>query len=191
MQNRVFFPALKSGNNAEMSDNARISRRDWFRLRPVRRVDEPLPGNAMVASPTQPAHSMGQTQEALQPVNLPENHGGIDLAELPPMREMMLSEEQVRQLFADIVSQASEVLLMQRLPHAQSASAPTLSTPEQLSAAQVSLLSGSVPRLQIRYHWQEVNWIDTLERRAEGVRLVRIKHQPAAGLHARNAHRES
>jgi hypothetical protein len=171
-----------------MPENARISRRDWFRLKPVPAVTETPPVNAVAASSSQPLHSMGQAQEGLQPVELPENHGGINLAELPPMRECMLSEEQVRQLFADIVSQASEILLMQRLPNTQRASAPTLSTPEQLRAAQVSLLSGSVPRLQIRYHWQEVNWIDTLERRADGIRLVRIKHLPAtaASSHARS-----
>jgi hypothetical protein len=122
---------------------------------------------------------MGQSQETLQPVAFPENHGRVNLTELPPMCEGLLSVEQVRQLFSDIESLASDVLLMQRLPNAQRATTPGLSTPEQLRAAESTLLSGAIPRVQIRYHWEAVNWIDTLERRDDGIRLVRIKHLPA------------
>jgi hypothetical protein len=150
-----------------------MSRRDWFRLRPHRPdAETPLNSSPVVDR----NHVMGQSQETLRPVALPENHGGIDLTELPTMRESLLSEEQVRQLFSDIELLASDVLLMQRLPNAQRASAPTLNTSEQLHAAQCNLLSGSIPRVQIRYHWEAVNWIDTLERRDNGIRLVRIKH---------------
>ena len=156
-----------------MSENARMSRRDWFRLRPQRsEAETQSDGSSLVDR----KHVMGQSQETLRPVAPPENHGSIDLTELPPMRESLLSEEQVRQLFSDIESLASDILLMQRLPNAQRASAPTLDSLEQLRATQLKLLSGLVPRLQIRYHWQGVNWIDTLERRDDGIRLVRIKH---------------
>ncbi|MFT4558047.1 MAG: hypothetical protein ACI92S_003421, partial [Planctomycetaceae bacterium] len=110
---------------------------------------------------------------------------------LPPMREALLSEEQVRQLFADIESLGSDILLMQRSERSQrataskataskatasKATASKATTAEQLRTAQDSLLSGSVPRVQIRYHWEEANWIDTLEGRDDGVRLVRISH---------------
>lgn len=50
------------------------------------------------------------------------------------------------------------------------------STPEQLRAAEPTLLSGSIRRVQIRYHWEAVNWIDTPEHRGNGIRLVRLKH---------------
>ena len=168
-----------------MSENARMSRRDWFRLRPQRsEAETQSDGSSLVDR----KHVMGQSQETLRPVAIPENHGRMDLTELPPMRESLLSEEQVRQLFSDIESLASEILLMQRLPNAQRATTPELSTTEQLRATQLKLLSGSIPRLQIRYHWQGVNWIDTLERRDDGIRLVRIKHSPAiaASSHMRS-----
>ena len=168
-----------------MSENVRMSRRDWFRLRPQRsEAETPLDNTPVVDR--KPV--MGQSQEALQPVAFPENHGGVSLTELPPMCEGLLSEEQVRQLFSDIESLASAVLLMQRLPNAQRATTPGLSTPEQLRAAETTLLSGSIPRVQIRYHWEAVNWIDTLERREGGIRLVRIKHSPAI---AANSHMRS
>lgn len=52
----------------------------------------------------------------------------------------------------------------------------TATTAEQLRTAQDTLLSGSIPRVQIRYYWQDMNWIDTLERREDGLRLIRIAH---------------
>ena len=160
-----------------MSENVRMSRRDWFRLRPQRSEAETVLDSTPVVN-HKPA--MGHSQEALQPVAFPENHGGVNLTELPPMCEGLLSEEQVRQLFSDIDSLASAVLLMQRLPNAQRATTSGHSTPEQLRAAETTLLSGAIPRVQIRYLWEAVNWIDTLERRENGIRLVRIKHSPAS-----------
>lgn len=160
-----------------MSENARMSRRDWFRLKPHRSEAE-TPSESTPVVNRKPV--MGQSQEALQPVAFPENHGGVNLSELPPMCEGLLSEEQVRQLFSDIESLASAVLLMQRLPNAQRATTPGFSTSQQLHAAQINLLSGLIPRVQIRYHWEAVNWIDTLERRENRIRLVRIKHSPAS-----------
>ena len=122
---------------------------------------------------------MGESPNGLQPIAHPENHDGMNLSELPPMREALLSEEQVHQLFGDIATQATDVLLMQRSARSQRATpsaATTLTSVEQLTTARESLMSGSVPRVQIRYHWQAANWIDTLERREDGVRLVRITH---------------
>ncbi len=168
-----------------MSENVRMSRRDWFRLRPQRsEVETPKVSTSDVDRKA----VIGKSQEMLQPVAFPENHGGVNLTELPPMCEGLLSAEQVRQLFSDIESLASKVLLMQRLPNALRATTPGFSTPEQLRAAESTLLSGAIPRVQVRYHWESVNWIDTLERREDGIRLVRIKHTPpvAAGLHPRS-----
>ncbi|NQV25522.1 MAG: hypothetical protein HQ518_14275 [Rhodopirellula sp.] len=119
---------------------------------------------------------MGEVPNGLQAIAHPVNHDGMDLAELPPMREALLSEDQVRQLFSDIESLASDILLMQRSARSQRAAASKVTTEEQLRMAQDALLSGDVPRVQIRYRWQEANWIDTLERRDDGVRLIRIAH---------------
>lgn len=167
-----------------MADDSKMSRRDWFRLRP-RRPDSDTPTNVTASEslsepPIATEHSMGEAPNGLQPIAQPDNHDGMNLSELPPMREALLSEVQVRQLFSDIEALASDVLLMQRSARSQRATASKATTAEQLRTAQDTLLSGTVPRLQIRYHWQEANWIDTLERRDEGVRLIRIVHDPAA-----------
>lgn len=163
-----------------MSDGNKMSRRDWFRLRP-RRADAEVVANVPPTEITDDSdHSMGDVPHGLQPITHPENHDGMNLADLPPMREAVLSEEQVRQLFSDIESLGSDILLMQRSARSQRATPAKATTAEQLHAAQDSLLSGSVPRVQIRYHWQAANWIDTLERREDGVRLVRITHNKPA-----------
>lgn len=125
-------------------------------------------------------HFMGEAPTGLQAIAHPENHGGMNLAELPPMREALLSEDQVRQLFSDIEALATDVLLMQRSARAPRATASKATTAEQLRTVQDAILSGTVPRVQIRYHWQAANWIDTLERRDDGIRLIRITHDPAA-----------
>jgi len=162
-----------------MPDN-KMSRRDWFRLRPRAAetasqpaITETVPQTEAVA-PT--VNTMGETPHCLQPIAHPENHDGMNLADLPPMREALLSEEQVRQLFNDIESLGSDILLMQRSARSRRASPTTATTAEQLRTAQETLLSGSVPRVQIRYHWEAANWIDTLERKDDGVRLIRIAH---------------
>ncbi len=169
-----------------MADGNKMSRRDWFQLRP-RRVESDTPIDVATSeAPSEPPiatkHFMGEAPNGLQPIAHPENHDGMNLSELPPMREALLSEEQVRQLFSDIEALASDVFLMQRSARSQRATASVATTVEQLRTAQESLLSGTVPRVQIRYHWQAANWIDTLERREDGVRLIRITHDPATFL---------
>lgn len=161
-----------------MGDGDKMSRRNWFRLQPRR-----TPSNETESDDTvnAPSRTMGEAPDRLQAIATPVNHDGMDLFELPSMREALLSGEQVRQLFSDIETLGSDILLMQRSSRAQRASASraTASKPttaEQLRTAQDSLLSGKLPRVQIRYHWQEANWIDTLEVRDDAVRLVRISH---------------
>jgi len=167
-----------------MTDDIKMSRRDWFRLRPRRVEPSTQPELTANESPGEPpiatVHSMGEARNGLQPIAHPENHDGMNMAELPSMREAMLSEDQVRQLFVDIEALATDVLLMQRSARSQRATASRATTAEQLRAVQDTLLSGTIPRVQIRYHWQAANWIDTLERRENGVRLIRITHDPSA-----------
>ncbi len=154
-----------------MTESNKMTRREWFRLRPQRTESENA-GNRQ-------DHLVGEESRALQPIEEPVNHDGMDLSELPPMREASLSEEEVRQLFSDIQALGEDILLMQRSARSQRASASRATTADQLRTALETLLSGAVPRVQIRYKWEDSNWIDTLERREADVRLIRIAHNPA------------
>jgi len=153
-----------------MTSEHKMSRREWFRLRPVRSKSEKKSGSS--------TPSVGDELPALQAVAHPVNHDGMDLSELPPMREALLAEVQVRELFSDIAVLGSNILLMQKSARSPRATVAKATTEEQLRIAQASLLSGAISRLQIRYHWQEQNWIDTLEGRKNGFRLIRIAHKP-------------
>jgi hypothetical protein len=152
-----------------MDNERKISRRDWFRLSKLH-VDP-------AANQARLRQSIGNQSPDLQAVPHPVNHDGMDLSELPPMCEAILTADQVQQLISDIQALASNVLLMQRSPSCKTASASRATTTEQLRNARDALLEGSVPRVQIRYQWQETHWIDTLENRSGKYRLVRIAHR--------------
>lgn len=158
-----------------MAESAKLSRRDWFRLRVPhqnRMLDkkgEPHSGDS--AEKTIQSNSAG-----LKPIEHPPNHDGLDLSELPPMREATLSVEEVNALFDDIAQLGSDVLLMQRMTGAQRADASKADTKTKLDVAKSSLLSGKISRLQVRYHWQDQQWIDTLKREIDGFHIVRIAH---------------
>ena len=157
-----FFCRLLLSRNKTMSTDKRMSRRDWFRLKTPA-------ANRMLGQQTR---STTNNQE-LQPIELPPNHDGMDLSELPPMREALLSCDQIGVLFGDIASQASDIQLMQR--RARSAT-PAKDGRDQLELAHNAILDGSVGKIQIRYRWQDSLWIDTLERKDDVFRLVRIVH---------------
>lgn len=167
-----------------MSDSSKMSRRDWFRLVPRHSETETTTDVVKNESAKLAAHTMGAAAEGLQAIPHPENHDGMDLAQLPPMREAILTDEQVRQLFADIEAFASDILLTQRLVGSVRASVSSARTAEQLLNAERSLLSHAIPRMQIRYHWQASHWIDTLEWGVSGIRLVRINHDPRSFANA-------
>ena len=112
----------------------------------------------------------------LKPIAHPPNHDGLDLSELPPMREATLSVEEVNTLFDDIAQLGADVLLMQRTKGVQRADASKADTKTKLGLAKSSLLSGEIQRLQIRYRWQDQQWIDTLKRETDGFHIVRIAH---------------
>ena len=151
-----------------MKDDQTISRRDWFRLSKPQSQASPQSNSK--------SNSLGESPRGMRDIEQPVNHDGMDLSELPPMREALLSEDDVRQLFSDIAALGSQILLMQRPSGASRASASKFTTADQLKAAQDSLLSGAIPRLQIRYHWKSQNWIDTLQRREAAIHLIRIAH---------------
>lgn len=142
----------------------KMSRRDWFRLR-VSRENRTLGHD-----------SSTDCQSGLKPIEHPPNHDGLDLNQLPPMREAVLSAEQVIALFADVGGFATDILLMQQSSATSKANASRLNSVDQLNLAKTALLSGEIKRVQIRYHWQNTHWIDTLKRDQNGFKLVRIAH---------------
>lgn len=160
-----------------MTDTGKISRRDWFRLQLPKSHSQAEKTQRVQKKQNSSEEAMGQTKPGLKPIAHPVNHDGLDLSELPPMREAILSEEEILQLFADIEAFGSDVLLMQRSTPSARATASRATSSESLQVAQEALISKSLSRLQIRYHWQNTAWIDTLESRPEGFRLVRISHQ--------------
>ena len=145
--------------------NLNPTRRDWFRLR--------LPRENRMLGESNNSTTHGH---AMQSIAHPPNHDGMDMAQLPPMREALLNDEQIAELFADIGILASEVQLMQRQRGSDRATAAAAKTTEQLEFAKTALLSGTVPRVQIRYRWQNALWIDTLTSSEAGVKLIRIQH---------------
>ena len=164
------------------AEDNKMNRRDWFRLSSHRSDSQ----NASTSTPTGPhtnekpvarKPAIGTNAAGLQPVEHPVNHDGMDLAKLPPMREAMLNHEEVQQLFSDISALGTNVLLMQRSAQSPRATASKATSNEQLRTARESLLSGTIPRVQIRYHWQAANWIDTLTRKNDGFNLIRIVHR--------------
>lgn len=62
-----------------MSESPKLSRREWFRLGQPHQ-------NVLLEDGAQTTQ-----QEVLKPVEHPPNHDGMNLAELPPMREALLS----------------------------------------------------------------------------------------------------
>ena len=142
--------------------------RDWYRLHRSRTGERLEPGRK--------GATIGKAAVGLKPITEPVNHDGMDLSILPPMREALISQDDVRRLFADIEASASDVLLMQRSCSARRATASRAISASQLEVAMDSLLEGVVSRLQIRYRWRATDWIDTLETQESGYRLIRIAH---------------
>ena len=140
----------------------KMSRREWFRLR------SPHQNQMLSESPA------SVEAETLTPIEHPPNHDGMDPALLPPMREAVITHDQVVALFNDIGQLATDVMMMQRMTGVRRANVDTARNLEQ---AQSALLSGSIQRIQIRYRWKNSLWIDTLKSDANEFHLVRIAHQ--------------
>lgn len=139
-----------------MSKQQQLSRRDWFRLR------VPKPNHDQLGS---------HQHVGMQPVTEPPNHDGLDLSQLPPVHEAILTADQVRSLFCDLEHQAQHVQLLVR-----GASTSDTELAEYLRHTCDQLLAGSIAKIQVRYEWQDARWIDTLELKPDGIRIVRIKH---------------
>lgn len=104
-----------------------------------------------------------------QAAELPRPHG--EGPPVPPMWQAGLDAGAIEQLFADLTV-AVEVLSVQGKAGAgQYASAEPLT----LASARERLMSGEFPGVQIRYRFEDREWIDTLLRVAHGFRLVRCR----------------
>lgn len=154
-----------------MPADHKISRRAWFRLRPQTSAPEP-----QIPPAKERAAVVGEAAAGLTDVAHPPNHDGMDLADLPPMREAILPAEQVEELFSDIEQLGTDVLLMQRSSRTAQANVSKADAARNLQIAKTSLLSGVIQRVQIRYRWQGTLWIDTLETKTDGYRIIRIAH---------------
>ncbi len=137
-----------------------MNRRDWFRLRTPKDT---------IQLPNSPR---------LQPLDLPPNHDGMDLNELPPICEALISREEVQLLFADLADHATNIQLFHKGRNARADQQADVNL-DSLPIAGSAFLQGLTPRLQVRYSWNGANWIDTLETKDTGYRLVRIEHRQA------------
>lgn len=167
-------------------NSSHVSRRDWFRLRlrngetqavsECRQVDSEIP----VLDPS--LNGSYFQKVPLAPMPAPPNHTGLDLSQLPPVSEAILDSQELDSLLDDIGQLTTHVSLKHRglgdrLPPQSQPQAPNeLDVQGQLELARNGLKSGVLQRLQIRYTWQDASWIDTLETKSPGYRIVRIRH---------------
>ncbi len=155
-----------------------MNRRDWFRLRGANRKtlqSEDTSGQNESHASLSSNPDLGATS-SMQPIALPPNHDGMDLAKLPPMREAQLRLDEVLELLNDIETHATEIQLLQREQSLVSNRVHN-NPKEGIERAMQALSHASIARLQIRYSWQDALWIDTLETTSNGFRLVRIEHR--------------
>ncbi len=156
----------------------KMNRRDWFRLRganggTLQQQDATGPDELHESLRSIP--DLGASS-SMQPIALPPNHDGMDLAKLPPMREAQLRLDEVLDLLNDIETHATEIQLLQR--ERSLVSNRVHDNPKKgIELARQALTNASITRLQIRYSWQNALWIDTLEAASMGFRLVRIEHR--------------
>lgn len=158
-----------------------ISRRDWFRLRlspsasspSDSALDDSDEGSGARSTPSNPT-PLAPTP--LAPVPEPPNHDGMDLSQLPPMREALLEASQLDELASDIQTYGQQIQLLHRGLADSKPNQTPMPSSEQISWAISCLQSGQIQRLQIRYRWNSALWIDTLENRSGSFRLVRIQH---------------
>jgi hypothetical protein len=100
----------------------------------------------------------------------------MDLNELPPLCEALINREEVQLLFSDLADHAENIQLFHK-GAISSAEQRAASHPTSLQIAGSAFLLGHTPRLQIRYSWNGADWIDTLETKDAGYRLIRIEHR--------------
>lgn len=160
-----------------MSDSRK--QKDWFYLKTTNRKAADRARNPNPVPPGATAQAASSSREIARkidsrPVSGPVNHAQLDPADLPPMREAILDEQQLGILLKDIHEHGQDIRLQHpgRIPDSDR----TNSRPADLEQVGRRLQSGELNRIQIRYLWESQHWIDTIQRQQEGFRLVRIMH---------------
>lgn len=90
---------------------------------------------------------------------------------MPEMREGQLDAAQVEQLFADLASCTQVLAILEK--GGQQNHAKT--SHSNLIAARDRFLNREVLAVQIRYHYDNAEWIDTLLHSPTGIRVVRCQ----------------
>jgi hypothetical protein len=95
-----------------------------------------------------------------------------DQPELPPLREGLLDSETLNNLFEDL-RRCTRVLSV--LPKSNVRGMVDV-VPVSLEDGRRQFLERRVRGLQIRYHYQDFEWWDTLMWMGDKVKIVRIQH---------------
>jgi len=77
--------------------------------------------------------------------------------------------------FEDYLADLEELADVQRVLVKESAEARAEGTPLSLDQARMLLLTGTVRGVQIRYRHESIDWIDTLVRGTDAIRLLRVE----------------
>lgn len=112
--------------------------------------------------------SASHDNDATSPkINLPDG------PPMPEMREGQLGTAQVEQLFSDLASCTQVLAILEKggqQDHAKSNNT-------DLSAARDRFLNREILAVQIRYHYDNAVWIDTLLHSPTGIRAVRCQQR--------------
>lgn len=92
---------------------------------------------------------------------------------LPTLWNSDLDEETLQQYFTDLINHAQIIAITEKHSTTDYAGPDSL----DLAHAQLRLMNGQVQRLQIRYHYDDRQWCDTLILQADRIKLVRIHQQ--------------
>lgn len=94
--------------------------------------------------------------------------------ELPEVSEAVLGDDDIASLVRDLraCTEVNEIVLKTGPGGADDQQQPTLDEAAQL------LLERAVRGVQIRYRYDKADWMDTLMPVADGIQLVRIRHDP-------------
>lgn len=91
---------------------------------------------------------------------------------LPQMSEAVLTDDELAALVRDLraCTEVDEIILKTSPGRVDDQQLPTLDDAAQM------LFERSVRGVQIRYRYGDASWMDTLMPVADGIRLVRIRH---------------
>lgn len=98
----------------------------------------------------------------------------------PEMSDAVLSDDEVASLIRDLraCTVIDEIIVKSGPGHVNDAPQTSLDDAAQL------LMERAVRGVQIRYRYDNARWMDTLMPIAEGIRLVRVRHELEAGSDA-------